>query len=265
MFIENLTQLGFTEKEAQVYLMLFRTGPAPASTLAQRVQMKRVSIYTILETLCSKGVVSYEQTEMGRRYIPHDPECIYDQLEQERANLQVKLTLAKNCVEALQSPQYFRQMSGQRVHFFKGEKSIRRALEIYLEPKKSVNYLIPSTLNPIQAFEQIQIFINDSLRREIEWRGFAPVQSHADIKKHLKGMRLQELNALPQNGHLFAQADRVFFLSATKKELELMLIIDSDYAKLLDQVIFERKNQKKTTATLRNLREDQQSVQPALL
>lgn len=264
MFIENLTQLGFTEKEAQVYLMLLRTGPAPASTLAQRVQMKRVSIYTILETLCGKGVVSYEQTEMGRRYLPHDPECLYEQLEQERASLQVKLTLAKNCVEALQSPQYITQINSQRVYFFKGEKSIRRALEIYLEPKKNVNYLIPSTLDHVQL-QEIQHFINDSQPREVKWFGYAPFHEHPNIEKHLKGLTLKELNALPQNGHLFAQANRVFFLSATKNGLELMLIIDSDYAKLLDQVIFERKNQIKSTARLRNLQEAQPSVQPALL
>lgn len=265
MFIENLIKLGFTEKEAQVYLMLFRTGPTPASTLAQRVQMKRVSIYTILEALCGKGVVSYEQTEMGRRYIPHDPECLYEQLEREKAGIQAKLSVAKNCVEALQAPQYYRQINGQRVYFFKGEKSICRALEIYLETGKDVHYLIPLSLEEIKTDEVMEKVILNAHSRNMKWTLYAPSEITAKLREKWKDFPFVEINTLPQKGHLFVQGDRVFFLSKTNSELELMLIIDSNYAKLIAQVIFNGAGSNKQKSKPRTPQEVQQSAQTSLL
>lgn len=265
MFIENLIKLGFTEKEAQVYLMLLRTGPTPASTLAQRVQMKRVSIYTILEALCGKGVVSYEQTEMGRRYIPHDPECIYEQLEQERAGLQAKLSVARICVEALQAPQYYRQLNGQRVYFFKGEKSIYRALELYIETGRDVHYLMPLSLEEVKADEVMGKALFDSHARGVNWILYAPSEITPKLKGKWKGFPFVEINTLPQKGHLFVQGDRVFFLSKTNPELELMLIIDPSYAKLITQVVFNGASSNKQKPRPRTLQEVQQSAQTSLL
>lgn len=103
MYNENLTQLGLSEKEALLYLLLLRNGPSPASSLAKRLQIKRVSLYPVLESLTERGLVDYEQTPLGRRYIPHDPVCLLDLLEKESAELRHRLEIAKKCVEKLQA------------------------------------------------------------------------------------------------------------------------------------------------------------------
>lgn len=101
MFNENLTQLGLSEKEALLYLTLLRNGPSPVSLLAKRIGLKRVSLYPVLEALELRGLLAFEQTPVGRRYIPHDPVCLLDLLEQESADLKYRIDLAKKCVEEL--------------------------------------------------------------------------------------------------------------------------------------------------------------------
>lgn len=102
MFNENLLQLGLSKKEAMLYLLLLRNGPAPVSCLAKRLELKRVSLYSILESLELKGLISIQETEQGRRYLPHDPECLLDGLEKQQIELKYRLELAKECVEQLQ-------------------------------------------------------------------------------------------------------------------------------------------------------------------
>lgn len=103
MFNVNLTELGLSEKEALLYLLLLRSGPSPASSLAKRLQIKRVSLYSVLESLTERGLVAYEQTPLGRKYIPHDPICLLELLEKESAAVRHRLEIAKSCVEKLQT------------------------------------------------------------------------------------------------------------------------------------------------------------------
>ncbi|MFA6024613.1 MAG: helix-turn-helix domain-containing protein [Candidatus Gracilibacteria bacterium] len=98
MFNENLTCLGLSEKEAMLYLLLLRNGPAPATLLAKRLGIKRVSLYPVLSALLERGLISFEQTKFGRKYLPHDPECLLDFLEEERAELIHRMDLAKSCI-----------------------------------------------------------------------------------------------------------------------------------------------------------------------
>ncbi len=99
MFDENLTILGLSKKEALLYTLLLRNGPAPASSLAKRLQIKRVSAYPLLESLEAKGLVTFEETKLGRKYFPHDPECLLDSLEQQNAELKYRMELAKKCIQ----------------------------------------------------------------------------------------------------------------------------------------------------------------------
>lgn len=112
MFNENLLQLGLSKKEVMLYLLLLRNGPAPVSSLAKRLELKRVSLYSILESLELKGLISIQETERGRRYLPHDPECLLEGLEKQQIELKYRFELAKECVEQLQGFSVWQQASG---------------------------------------------------------------------------------------------------------------------------------------------------------
>lgn len=104
MFVENLIQLGLSDKEARLYLLLLGVGPSQVSSLAKRALMKRVTVYSVLDSLCLRGLVTYEEATVGRRYIAYDPECLLDSLEKEKAELKWRMELAKDCIQKLNSP-----------------------------------------------------------------------------------------------------------------------------------------------------------------
>lgn len=76
MLIEQLCQIGFTESEARVYLELLRLGPQPASIIAKRTCINRSITYSILESLCNKGVVSSHLKSGVLIFVASDPNAL---------------------------------------------------------------------------------------------------------------------------------------------------------------------------------------------
>lgn len=85
MLQKDLEKLGFEAKEAKLYLALLELGEAGIIDIARKSNLKRTTVYHILDALKLRGLVS--QTKSGKkvRYLPEDPRSIGQGLkEQER-------------------------------------------------------------------------------------------------------------------------------------------------------------------------------------
>lgn len=62
-FFDYFQSLGFSQKEAEIYLALYKLGTQPASVVANYTDMERTHVYKILVELAQKNLVSV--TEKG--------------------------------------------------------------------------------------------------------------------------------------------------------------------------------------------------------
>lgn len=130
----ELYQLGFSEKEAQVYSSLLRIGPAVASTLARLTQIKRTSMYDILNALLERTLInSFRQGPYTYFYID-DVNKIY-LLEKE------KLETAKLFIEKVRTQQNLNP--GIQVYYYKGVEGYREMYEDILRtaPKELLGWM----------------------------------------------------------------------------------------------------------------------------
>lgn len=58
MINKLLQQLGFTEKEAEIYLALLRRGKATPASIAKETGVNRATVYSIAKALMKRGVIS---------------------------------------------------------------------------------------------------------------------------------------------------------------------------------------------------------------
>ena len=79
---EVLSELGLNKKEAEVYLALLRLGEAGASRLASITNINRVTVYSTLETLKSKGFIHAVVKQNTTKFIPKEPKEILTLLKQ---------------------------------------------------------------------------------------------------------------------------------------------------------------------------------------
>ncbi len=242
MQIESLMQLGFTEKEAMVYVMLLRMGPLPASTIAKRLDIKRVTAYSVLNSLCERGVVSFEEMKQGRRFIPHDPESILYNLEKQESEVRFRMQVAKTCVEKLQEVGLLRSVVRQKVIYHKGGASILKFLSEKFEGTSPLHILFLDYGTESESSK----LLNSYLQRRC---GFTDEVSLCVPAHKLKSARqlyasFKVCGARDENifaeGELMIYKDKIIYIFCHQHEVELMCIEDPFYTTFVKRVFLDR-------------------------
>jgi len=137
MINETLEQLGFSEKEVQVYLAIIKYDRATASLVSKETDINRTTIYDILEDLMSKGVVSKIKKTGKTHFYALPPNKLVDYLEREKREFSKKIDLQKQKIEKVMpeliSLQNLHSVNKPKVQFFEGEKGMREAYEDSLQ------------------------------------------------------------------------------------------------------------------------------------
>ncbi len=84
-FLPVLEELGLTENEAQVYLTALSLGPTTVLSITRASGIRRTTIYTVIESLKAKGLMSIELAGLKQRYVAEDPDKLESMLEARRA------------------------------------------------------------------------------------------------------------------------------------------------------------------------------------
>jgi len=239
MIVESLVQLGLTEKEAKMYLMLLRIGPSPVSSLAQRVGMKRVTAYSVLDSLVERGLVTFEQNGSCRRCIPHDPECLLYGLERQSAELKFRKGLAKTCIEGLQRSVNDEALSERKIGFFRGVRTIMGTLKERVEEGATLFVVSLNFGTSILAANCLRRFLGRACKDLQKIHLCVPLGQGTNAGALFPGVKIQEVNFASGaiNAELLVQGDRVFFLFSNKEDVQMMCVNDSVYAEFFRKVL----------------------------
>lgn len=83
-----LTNIGFEEREAKVYLLLIKEGDLSALQIARKVEIDRTTIYDILERLVSKGIVSVYLKNKAKQFRAIVPDKLLLHLKEKYSSLE---------------------------------------------------------------------------------------------------------------------------------------------------------------------------------
>ncbi|MBT4120577.1 MAG: TrmB family transcriptional regulator [Candidatus Magasanikbacteria bacterium] len=87
MDINLLKKLGFSDKEAKIYLGLLRLGPSSVRKLAEISKINRGTAYDILKSLQDKGIVSYYNKATKQQFVAENPEKLHDLVKKQQDEL----------------------------------------------------------------------------------------------------------------------------------------------------------------------------------
>jgi HTH-type transcriptional regulator, sugar sensing transcriptional regulator len=85
---ETLNDLGLTENESSVYFSALSLGPTTILKIAKSAEIKRTTVYSVMESLQKKGLVSIEFRGFKKFYVAENPEKLDSILEQRKVRLQ---------------------------------------------------------------------------------------------------------------------------------------------------------------------------------
>ncbi len=134
MYEKELVNIGLSDKEAKAYISALKLGKATASDIAKRADIKRSTMYGVLDELIKKGLVSYSQKGTKRFFKAQDPQAILEMIENNKRSFENILpNLSQVHIEHAQKPS---------VQFFEGREGIKRIYEDTLTCKYKKIYQV---------------------------------------------------------------------------------------------------------------------------
>ena len=190
--LEILKKIGLEKKEASVYLASLSLGPTTILKLARACDIKRTTIYGIVESLKQKGLMSIELKGLKQIYAPENPEKLETMLESHQ--IEFKNTL----------PEFL------GLYKLKGEESvmkyytgISKMQDIYMDTLKEIklheDYLVITNqekwynLNPTFALKYIEERSKLDIKTRLLFQDSAIAQEHKKFEQNFN----QSIKILP--------------------------------------------------------------------
>ncbi|MFH1850342.1 MAG: helix-turn-helix domain-containing protein [archaeon] len=124
---ELVKEAGLTDGEAKVYLTLLELGSSTTGPLIEKSKVARSFIYTILQNLIDKGLVSYITKEKTNYYEAADPEKILEYLGQRQARLEESSNRIKEVLPRLKLLR--KTAPSTEVRVYEGFNGVKTAFE----------------------------------------------------------------------------------------------------------------------------------------
>lgn len=97
----SLESIGFSEKEALVYLAVLRLGKATPAQIAKITKLNRPTVYSVSKTLISKGVVSGDLADKSFHLVALPLDSLKASIEASKSELKKKENVIEDVIKEL--------------------------------------------------------------------------------------------------------------------------------------------------------------------
>lgn len=200
---KTLTDIGLTEKEAKIYLVLLELGEALPSFIAKKAGVKRPTTYLILEQLCEKGLASTIKKSTYEYYQPIHPKVLIEDQEE-------KLLALQKALPELIDLHSLYSVSPQ-VSFFQGREGIIHIMEDSLKTKTELLCWADVTLATQTLLKDYYpSYIGKKIKRKVWLRGIFSYDKYAlDVKRRSK-KELREVYLIPKDKFPFKNEINIY-------------------------------------------------------
>lgn len=232
--LNELQNLGLTDKEAKVYVALLRLGNASAYAIAEESGLKRPTTYVVLDELRKKGLVNKVPRAKKQIFIPRSPEEYF-------ASLEERLLGAKRIL-----PQLMAFAAGKKPKpktlFFEGLKKIK---DIYSWQIKQIKggEISGFYAHAGEETPELKNFFWDLAeefrRNDIHIRGIVPEHENLKSYREVDAQYGREFKILPfekysSNISIEITENHVIFFNF--HDQQITLIENKDIAKTMKQI-----------------------------
>lgn len=192
-----LQGLGLSEHEAGVYLANLALGPATVLKIARRANIKRTTVYSVLDSLKNKGLISLELKGLKQLFVASPPQVLEGLLESRRAAF-------KGVLPELEKL-YNQKGKETTIRYHEGLISAKSAYEeLLLLTKQNDDYLVVSHMESWLAQDEkyFKEFVIRCAQRTERVRVLLQNSPKAIEYQKLQQNNRQRIKILPENTQL---------------------------------------------------------------
>jgi sugar-specific transcriptional regulator TrmB len=151
----KLQTIGFTDKQAKVYVAALFLGPSPVQKIAQQANVNRATTYVILDELMEMGLVSESNADKKTVYVAEPPEAIERFLDSMQKGIQARRDELKNLMPDLLQMQRSNDESAPTIRFYKVDSGFDDMNDALLRkaPRGSQIYAITNADAVLEMFD----------------------------------------------------------------------------------------------------------------
>lgn len=218
---QELIDIGFSEKEARVYLALLLLGEGTVPKISQEAQVDRTTCYHILYSLIAQGLVSSHKKTGKSFFVPEPPERLLETLEQQERIFAERKRALQNTLGNLQ--RFF--LSSQKkpsIRLYEGKEGLKAIYEDTLKQRPGSQILTWSSADAL--LETLSPYILEYIKRrakkKIHAKSILPVpttpQSHEILRqshRYLRDYVLVPVDHLQLNTEIILYQNKTAFVS----------------------------------------------------
>lgn len=204
---EHFETLGFHKSEVVVYINLVELGKANASSIAKKANLPRSTVYSVLDGLIKKGVVSFEQSKKTTWFLANNPKALIRMVENERKEqeelLHSKTIIAKELSSLIEPHFQKTTYSVPKLQFFEGKANVNNMLydhsKIWQKSIANVDYTWWGYQDHTLV-EHYKDWLDYHWSIMLEKERVQLFSNHSKIEKKLKGkIPRREIKLVPKN------------------------------------------------------------------
>lgn len=204
-----LKNLGFSEKEATIYLTLLELNEALPAAIARKSGLKRPTTYLVLETLQVRGVVSSIKKSGVLYYQASKPEVFLDKERQHMASMDQTLSTLAIALPELQSLHQQYAVTPQMSVYY-GKEGLIQVMEDTLTTKTE----LLCWANPELAYSLLEdyypSYIRKKVKRKIWLRGIFCQDKVAEKFKRREREELRDIRLIPKKDYPFKNEINIY-------------------------------------------------------
>lgn len=227
MILQNiLKNIGLTPKEAKVYLAALELGPSPASDIALRAKVNRVSAYDILEKLIKRGFINSYSQKRIRYFSATEPDILRQDIRKKYLDFKEALPDLRRLHGSTYIP---------RIRYYEGLDGVKRVYADTLTAKTEIfNYADSKSIREFWP-NYDQEYVDERVKRRIYLRGIAPLDEYGKKVAAENEKKHREIRLVPAGPYAFANEiniydDKVSIVSFGKNEVVGIIIESSEIA-----------------------------------
>src|SRR3989344_4942705 len=157
MYKSELIATGLTKKQADVYLACLEAGPSKIPEIAQTAQLKRTTVYGIVDELTAMGLLKSNYSGKRKVYEAQDPSTILAMLEEKKKRMSDILPELSEI--------FLTRHVRPKITFFEGREGVRKIYADVLECKSKEVKQIARVRQHNEAIGDA--FIKDFIKKRI--------------------------------------------------------------------------------------------------
>ncbi len=226
---KQLKGLGFSEKEARVYLALLELGPSTTTEIARKSKINRTTGYDILESLASEGLVNLIGETKIQKFVAENPQKVITFLENKVKQDQERLSQARFLLPELLS--VYNVKEKPKVRFYEGLSGLQEAFEDTLSAKGEIlAYAVGADMFKALGHDYFQNYFKKRLANKISVRAIAPDDPDSQAVVLNDKNELRESILIPRDSFYFSVETNIYnnkIMVASWKE-KFAIIIESE-------------------------------------